>query len=138
MITCMGLLGVLFSAFYVRIVNRRPTLLVGVAACGLARLAQAVAWTVSPNSAQSGKMVVAFIALFTFFYVAYGMPSTQRYRPKLIACSTLCLASRRRVPQHRASRLRLRRRHSLELPWEVAAHLHRTVLHQPFGSELGL
>lgn len=72
MVTCMGLLGVIFSTLYVRIIDRRVIMLVGVTACGLSQLAQAIAWTVSPDSEQSGKVVVAFIALFTFFYVAYG------------------------------------------------------------------
>ncbi len=44
----------------------------GVLACGFSQLAQAIAWTVAPNTEQSGKVVVAFIALFTFFYVAYA------------------------------------------------------------------
>lgn len=74
MITCLGLLGVIFSTLYVRVVDRRVIMLVGVSACGLSQLAQAIAWSVAPNSVASGKVVVAFIALFTFFYVAYGKP----------------------------------------------------------------
>ncbi|KAK3691948.1 hypothetical protein LTR37_018308 [Vermiconidia calcicola] len=72
MITCMGLMGVLFSVLFVRIIDRRTIMLGGVMACGLAQLAQAVTWSVAPNSIASGKVVVAFIALFTFFYVAYA------------------------------------------------------------------
>ena len=68
----MGLLGVLFSFFFVRYIDRRVIMLVGVMACGLSQLAQAIAWSVSPNSEESGRVVVAFICLFTFFYVAYG------------------------------------------------------------------
>lgn len=68
----MGLMGVLFSVLFVRIIDRRTIMLGGVMACGLAQLAQAVTWSVAPNSIASGKVVVAFIALFTFFYVAYG------------------------------------------------------------------
>ena len=47
-------------------------MLCGVLACGLSQLAQAIAWSVNPNSTASGSVVVAFIAVFTFFYVAYG------------------------------------------------------------------
>ena len=68
----MGLLGVLFSFFFVRLIDRRVIMLVGVMACGLSQLAQAVAWSVKPDSAEAGRVVGAFIALFTFFYVAYG------------------------------------------------------------------
>ena len=68
----MGLLGVLFSVVWVRYIDRRTIMLVGVFACGLAQLAQAIAWSVAPESVEASKVVVAFIALFTFFYVAYG------------------------------------------------------------------
>lgn len=68
----MGLLGVLFSVLFVRYIDRRVILLVGVTACGLAQLAQAIAWSASPSSAESAKVVIAFMALFTFSYVAYG------------------------------------------------------------------
>ena len=68
----MGLLGVLFSFVFVRLIETRVIMLVGVLACGFSQLAQAIAWSVSPDSEESGRVVVAFIALFTFFYVAYG------------------------------------------------------------------
>lgn len=74
MMTCMGLLGVLFSILFIRQVDRRIIMLCGVLACGFSQLAQAIAWTVRPGSVEAGKVVVAFIALFTFFYVAYGKP----------------------------------------------------------------
>lgn len=72
MLTSMGLLGVLTSFFFVRYLNRRLILLVGVGAVGLCQLGFAVAWTVAPNTVPTGKAVVAFIALFTYFYTAYG------------------------------------------------------------------
>lgn len=75
MITCMGLLGVLFSVFFVRYIDRRIIMLVGTMACGICQLVQAITWSVSPGSAEAGNVVVAFIALFTFFYVAYGQSS---------------------------------------------------------------
>jgi hypothetical protein len=72
MITCMGLLGVLFSFTFVRYIDRRVIMLVGVTACGLAQLGNAITWTVAPNSEAAARAVIAFIAIFTFFYVAYG------------------------------------------------------------------
>ncbi|KAI0006980.1 MFS transporter [Xylariaceae sp. FL0662B] len=72
MMTCMGLLGVLFSVFFVRSIDRRTIMLVGVLACGLAQLSQAIAWSVGPGSEEAGRVVIAFMALFTFFYVAYS------------------------------------------------------------------
>ncbi|KAK3114215.1 hypothetical protein LTR53_007682 [Teratosphaeriaceae sp. CCFEE 6253] len=72
MITCMGLLGVISSLFFVRVLDRRTVMLIGVSAVGLAQLCPAIAWTVSPASETTGKVVVAFIALFVFFYTAYA------------------------------------------------------------------
>lgn len=72
MVTCMGLLGALCSSFVVRTLDRRVIVLVGVAACGLCQLAFAVAWTVAPGTQAAAKSVIAFIAIFTFFYVAYA------------------------------------------------------------------
>ena len=72
MITCMGLLGVLASVFFVRLIDRRVIMLVGVLACGFTQLGNAIAWTVAPNSEAAANAVTAFIAIFTFFYVAYG------------------------------------------------------------------
>lgn len=71
-ITCMGLLGVIFSLFIVRVVDRRTILLAGCLACGIFQLVPAIVWSARPASEESGKVVVAFIALFTFAYVAYG------------------------------------------------------------------
>lgn len=72
MVTCMGLLGVLTSFLFVRYVNRRVIVLAGVAACGLCQLSFAIAWTVAPGTVVAAKVTIAFISLFTFFYVAYG------------------------------------------------------------------
>lgn len=84
MVTCMGLIGVLSSLFFVRHVQRRLIVMVGVAACGLCQLAFAITWTVAPGSVAAAKCVIAFISLFTFFYVAYGKP---RSPPIPCACS---------------------------------------------------
>ena len=139
MVTCMGLLGVIFSTFYVRVIDRRVIMLVGTAACGLSQLAQAIAWSAAPNTVASGKVVVAFIALFTFFYVAYGKSSSICRCTNLAkrASSTLRLAPWWRIPQQRPPRLRLWSRHGTQLPWELARYLHSTLLHQPSRSKLG-
>lgn len=72
MITCMGLIGVIASILIVRRIDRRVILLIGVGACGLCQLSFAIAWTAAPATVDTAKVVVAFISLFTFFYVAYG------------------------------------------------------------------
>lgn len=72
MVTCMGLIGVFASFFIVRHVDRRVIVMIGVGACGLCQLAFAVAWTAAPGSQAAAKCVIAFICIFTFFYVAYG------------------------------------------------------------------
>jgi preprotein translocase subunit SecE len=48
-------------------------MLVGTFACGICQLIPAITWSTHPGTKEAGKVVVAFIALFTFFYVAYGM-----------------------------------------------------------------
>ncbi|KEF56624.1 uncharacterized protein A1O9_06813 [Exophiala aquamarina CBS 119918] len=72
LVTCTGLLGVIFSFFFVRLIDRRTVMLVGVVACGICQLVPAIAWTKDPGSENTGRVVVGFIALFTFFYVAYA------------------------------------------------------------------
>jgi hypothetical protein len=68
----MGLLGVICSLFIVRIVDRRKIVLYGCLACGIFQLIPAIVWSAKPASSASGKVVVAFITLFTFSYVLYG------------------------------------------------------------------
>ncbi|CAJ2511006.1 Uu.00g066310.m01.CDS01 [Anthostomella pinea] len=72
MMTCMGLIGVLCSVAFVRLFDRRTIMLAGVLACAFAQLAPAIAWSVAPGSTAAGKVVVAFIAIFTFSYTAYA------------------------------------------------------------------
>lgn len=72
MITCMGLLGILSSFFWADKVDRRAIFMIGVAVCGLTQLGFAVAWTVTPGTETAGKVVVGLIAVFTFFYTAFG------------------------------------------------------------------
>lgn len=47
-------------------------MVIGVSVCGLAQLAQAIAWTVSPGSTPTAIVVVIFNGVFVFVYVAYG------------------------------------------------------------------
>jgi len=71
MITCIGLLGCLFSLGFTRYVDRRTVIIIGCGACAICQLCMAIVWNVTPGSVVAGKAVVAFISLFTFFYVAY-------------------------------------------------------------------
>lgn len=68
----MGLLGVITSFFFVRYIDRRTIMLIGIGACGLAQLGFAIAWSAAPATAVAGRACVAFTCIFTFFYVAYG------------------------------------------------------------------
>lgn len=42
--------------------------MLGATACGLSQLASAIAYTVSPGSTTTGDVLVAFTAVFMFFY----------------------------------------------------------------------
>lgn len=79
MITCMGLLGVLCTTLFIRNIDRRTVILVGVLACGICQLIPAITWSTHPGTDGAGKVVVAFIALFTFFYVAYGSDTSRHH-----------------------------------------------------------
>ena len=83
----MGLTGVFASLGFTRYVDRRIIMLGGVAACGICQLIPAIVWSASPNTETTANVVVAFIALFTFFYVAYGMLLVV---PSSKAFSTVC------------------------------------------------
>lgn len=75
MITCMGLLGILSSFFWAEKIDRRVIFMIGVGVCGLTQLGFAVAWTVAPGTETAGKVVIGLIAIFTFFYTAFGKSS---------------------------------------------------------------
>ncbi|CAI7615387.1 unnamed protein product [Penicillium manginii] len=67
--TCFGFLGVNIGMYAIREwLGRRSILILGAVACGLCQLASAIAASVSPNSLQTGQTLVAFTALFMFFY----------------------------------------------------------------------
>ena len=91
LVTCTGLIGVLFSFLFVRLIDRRVVMLVGVLACGFCQLIPAIVWSVNPGTESTGKVVVAFIALFTFSYVAYGMLSMAPKLPRVQASFTVGL-----------------------------------------------
>jgi hypothetical protein len=80
MITCIGLAGCIFSLAFTRYVDRRVVIIIGCSACALCQLFMAVVWTVHPGSKVAGKCVVAFISLFTFFYVAYCKSTPRQIR----------------------------------------------------------
>lgn len=65
-------MGVFVSFLFVRRIDRRMIMLIGTAACGLAQLGFAVAWSAAPGTAVGGRACIAFTCIFTFFYVAYG------------------------------------------------------------------
>ncbi|GAB1200202.1 hypothetical protein APSETT444_009570 [Aspergillus pseudonomiae] len=67
--TCFGFLGVNIGMYAIRNwLGRRAILMLGAVACGLCQLGSAIAATVSPNSLPTGQALVAFTALFMFFY----------------------------------------------------------------------
>ncbi|KAL1861184.1 hypothetical protein Plec18170_001699 [Paecilomyces lecythidis] len=67
--TCLGFLGVNIGMFAIRhLVGRRSILIIGATACGLCQLASAIAATVNPSGRATGNTLVAFTALFMFFY----------------------------------------------------------------------
>ncbi|KAE9365031.1 general substrate transporter [Stipitochalara longipes BDJ] len=67
--TVIGFVGVNVGMYSIRhIFGRRSILMIGAAACGLCELASAISYTVQPNSIATGKVLVAFTAIFQFFY----------------------------------------------------------------------
>lgn len=72
----MGLLGVVCSIFFVRFIDRRTVLFFGCLSCGFCQLIPAIVWSAEGQTSASGKVIVTFIALFTFSYTAYGMMSS--------------------------------------------------------------
>ncbi|KAJ5380981.1 uncharacterized protein N7496_003409 [Penicillium cataractarum] len=67
--TCFGFLGVNVGMYAIsQLLGRRSILILGAIACGLCQLASAIAATVSPDTLPTGQTLVAFTALFMFFY----------------------------------------------------------------------
>ncbi|KAG4422155.1 hypothetical protein IFR04_004661 [Cadophora malorum] len=67
--TVIGFIGVNVGMVCIRhVFGRRSILMIGATACGLCQLASAVAYTVNAGSTTTGKVLVAFTAIFYFFY----------------------------------------------------------------------
>lgn len=67
--TCIGFLGVNVGMYAIRhVFGRRSILMIGAAACGVTQLASAIASTVNPGAQVTGQVLVAFTAIFQFFY----------------------------------------------------------------------
>jgi hypothetical protein len=67
--TVIGFVDVNVGMYSIRhVFSRRSILMIGAAACGLCELASAISYTVQPNSIATGKVLVAFTAIFQFFY----------------------------------------------------------------------
>jgi hypothetical protein len=65
----IGFVDVNFEMYSIRhVFGRRSILMIGAAACGLCELASVISYTVQPNSIATGKVLVAFTAIFQFFY----------------------------------------------------------------------
>ena len=68
---CIGWIGVHCGMYAMkRWVGRRTLIVFGAFTCGLCMLACGIASSVSPNSIATGNVLVAFTALFMFFYDA--------------------------------------------------------------------
>ncbi|KAI0506764.1 MFS transporter [Xylaria bambusicola] len=72
LITGIGLIAAILSSLFIRFIDRRAVMVIGASVCGLAQLAQAIAWTVSPGSAATATVVIVFNGVFVFIYVAYS------------------------------------------------------------------
>ncbi|XTI89786.1 general substrate transporter [Cenococcum geophilum] len=69
MTTCIGFLGVNCGMYAIQhIFGRRSILIIGALACGLCELASAIAASVNQSSQTTGRVLVAFTAVFMFFY----------------------------------------------------------------------
>jgi hypothetical protein len=67
--TCVGFIGVNAGMYAMKnLVGRRAILMIGASACGTCMLASAIAATANRTSEETGKVLVAFMALFMFFY----------------------------------------------------------------------
>jgi hypothetical protein len=127
MVTCTGLLGVLFSVLFVRYIDRRTIMLVGVLACRICQLVPA-----KPATVEAGKVVVGFISLLTFFYVAYGRSSGFSCIKIILihSFSSICLASRWRVPKQPIPRIRFWPGHRFEFSRQLVGNIHSSLLYQ--------
>ncbi|CAE7001266.1 hypothetical protein PTNB85_09070 [Pyrenophora teres f. teres] len=69
--SCLGFLSVLIGLYSMnKLFGRRTIMIAGAILCGLCELACGIASSVSPGSKATGNVLVAFTALFFFFYNA--------------------------------------------------------------------
>lgn len=69
MSTCVGLVGVVLGMIAMnKLFGRRWHLMLGATTCGICHLIMAVAWSVSATAKTTGNILVAFLAIFFFFY----------------------------------------------------------------------
>jgi hypothetical protein len=69
--TCLGFVGVNIGMYAIQHwVGRRTILIFGAVTCGLCELATGIAASVGGTTEEAGKAIVAFTALFLFFYLA--------------------------------------------------------------------
>ncbi|TVY82966.1 putative glucose transporter rco-3, partial [Lachnellula suecica] len=67
--TVLGFIGVNIGMYLIRhVFGRRSILMIGATGCGLCQLASAIGYTIQPGSQSSGKVLVAFTAIFYIFY----------------------------------------------------------------------
>lgn len=67
--TCLGLLGVFCGMYAIwQLAGRRVVCMVGYLACALCFLSMAIAGTVKATGNEVGDAIVAFVALYMFFY----------------------------------------------------------------------
>ncbi|KAL1964463.1 hypothetical protein VTN77DRAFT_6889 [Rasamsonia byssochlamydoides] len=67
--TCLGFIGVNCGMYSIRhLVGRRFILIFGSIACGLCYLGMAIADSVQAGTTTAGKAIVAFVAIYQFFY----------------------------------------------------------------------
>ena len=73
MTTCLGFIGVNVGMYAIRhVLGRRSILMIGATVCGLCQLAPAIAATVDPSSPATTRTLIAFTAIFMFFYNGCG------------------------------------------------------------------
>lgn len=65
---CIGLIAVNFGMYLLRRVGRRTIIIWGAITCGFCMLACGIAASVGASVQETGKVFVAFTALFMFFY----------------------------------------------------------------------
>lgn len=72
--TAAGLTGTMFSMWLVTKIGRRSILLIGYAAQGVCMLVIGIVWSVNSTSVVSGRLLVAFVIIYIWFYNAAAAP----------------------------------------------------------------